>query len=222
MHPYPKIKSIARIMLKSKHLDSLNGKAEELCVLKKQIISSIKEPPPCDFTVSDFRQTVLTLTVTQSGYASRLRFMAPDWVQQLRKSDPKFWQYLAQIKIKVCAKSRTMSSNKTPFTPTNRPKSKLPHAQHKVKSPFLADLNEALNQSAHITPHNQPTSRQKSKRLRQLVYGESFGWSNENRSEKKTSRDATTSTIGLAPQPTAKDIDAKLNQSLKRLAKNFS
>ncbi|MEJ2670309.1 MAG: hypothetical protein P8077_08735, partial [Gammaproteobacteria bacterium] len=82
----------------------------------------LREPPPCDFTVTDFAQTVLTITVNHGGFASRLRFLAPDWVQQLRLADPITWQYLALIRIQVNGLSTLglTDINTTPVATTHR------------------------------------------------------------------------------------------------------
>jgi hypothetical protein len=107
MGPIVKIRRIDNIIVKNDHLNALNDKITHLAALKKRILSTLCEPPPCDFTVTEFAQTALTLSVNQAGFASRLRFLAPDWVQQLRQSDPEFWRYLAQIKIQISPGQQT-------------------------------------------------------------------------------------------------------------------
>lgn len=110
MRPFQKIRRIDNIIVKNDHLNALQDKVTHLISLKKRILSTLSEPPPCDFTVIEFAQTTLQLSVNQAGFASRLRFLAPDWVQQLRQSDPDVWQYLAQIKIQISPGQTTQNN----------------------------------------------------------------------------------------------------------------
>lgn len=224
MQSFLKMRRIDNIIVKNDHLNALQDKVTHLISLKKRILSTLSEPPPCDFTVIEFAQTTLQLSVNQAGFASRLRFLAPDWVQQLRQSDPEIWQYLAQIKIQVSpgqTAQGSLSAGKQPqaeciLTRNNllpKQQQQRPRPEQLIQAKELLSEQELRDPQITKTIAKSATSAShlpmpaKSHHLRQLIYEsydspihiqEALSSSNKQALTKKHTQKTK---VGLKPDP---------------------
>lgn len=246
MRPFQKIRRIDNIIVKNDHLNALQDKVTHLISLKKRILSTLCEPAPCDFTVIEFAQTTLKLSVNQAGFASRLRFLAPDWVQQLRQADPEFWRYLAQIKIQISPGKTALAPNLTGQTAcldniltrnNPRPKSKQnrDRPQPLIDAKTLLSSQEVDENAASETGTKSATSspllpiKAKSHRLRQLIYESSEYRMHMTPAQPQNTSPSTTARysfegkrngpkVGLKPDPLTDCLE--LNDALDRLWQN--
>lgn len=234
MRPFRKIRRIDNIIVKNNHLNTLQNKITHLVALKKRILSTLCEPPPCDFTVTEFAQTTLHLSVNQSGFAVRLRFLAPDWVQQLRQADPEFWRYLAQIKVQISPGQTNTAIGQTAIGKSDATgNSSGSHGQQPTKRQFVRIRPQSLiDAKALLTEQNidaalpLQTSAKSATRattlpikakghgLRQLVYETG---SSVSAPLQRPSDDSSEKEQQLALRPESLQDSGALDEALERL-----